>query len=750
VDDDFGRLGAGYRTLFETNAIGVAVTDGKRGFLDVNRTLAAMLGYGDASELMGVDASTLAYPRDSPERADALDRLRKGDVGSSGLELQYLRKDGTPVWLRLRLAPIEGTSLFLCFFEDVSDRKRAELELQEKTTVIERAQDVGRIGVFVADLATGRISWSAQLARMFGISDEAFESDGEYFWSRVHLDDVTEARAEVSAAVGRGEEFSVVYRARLGGGATIWVHAHGSVELDDDGRPERVIGAAQDITEQKRIEQELRETAAELLEAQEFGRVGSWAWYPNENRTKRSLETIRILGLRPGRADSEIPALFNEVLHPDDATDVIRKEQEAFDSGQRYEDEYRIIRDGETRWVRSQGDVELDDQGRPYRLVGVIMDVTDRRRAEEERRELEERLRQSQKLDALGQLAGGVAHDFNNLLMVIAGTSQLALSKSDDPGVRDDLLEVVHAAERAAELTKQLLVFSRSQPVVARHVDLNEVVTDARRLLQRLIESTVEIHEELSDDPLPVLADKSQLEQVLLNLALNARDAMPAGGSLTIRTSLASGRGLISVEDTGTGIPDGVLERIFEPFFTTKESGRGTGLGLATVYGIVDAAGGEVSVSSRLGAGTVFTVSLPLGEQSDDHVDDEGPAREGPQGDRILLVDDDDHVRATTARMLLSAGCGAVLEARDGGEALELVESGADFDVLVTDLIMPRMDGVELALRLRASRPELRVLYVSGYAADVLGDEASAPNSAYLPKPFSVSSLRLSLASLTP
>jgi len=283
-----------------------------------------------------------------------------------------------------------------------------------------------------------------------------------------------------------------------------------------------------------------------------------------------------------------------------------------------YELEKRYVRkDGFNVWSWLRLRLVRDDAGGPSYLLAVIEDLTERRHAEEEQRVLTEQLRQAQKLEAIGQLAGGVAHDFNNLLTVMMGHAGLALAAADDE-VRAELGEILVAGERAAELVRQLLTFSRKQVVDAQLLDLNEVVAAALDMLGRLIESNVEIADELCPRPLPVLADRGQLEQVVLNLAVNSRDAMPDGGRLTIRTRVEDGGfTVLSVEDTGAGMDGETRERIFEPFYTTKEFGKGTGLGLTTVYGIVENTGGSIRVESKPGQGTLIEISLPLAAADD-------------------------------------------------------------------------------------------------------------------------------------
>jgi two-component system, cell cycle sensor histidine kinase and response regulator CckA len=389
--------------------------------------------------------------------------------------------------------------------------------------------------------------------------------------------------------------------------------------------------------------------------------------------------------------------------------------------------------------------------GKSPLVTAYVRDLTERKRTEERLRQTEEQFRQSQKMEAVGQLAGGVAHDFNNLLTVMSGHTDLLLNDEELPShARDSLEQVRDATRRAAALTRQLLAFSRKQVLVPAVLDLKSIVVDMGRMLRRLIGDHIELAISLAPDLWAVRADQGQIEQALLNLAVNSRDAMPRGGTLTISASNCepgrrppgegpAGRSVaLSVRDTGLGIDPAVRDRIFEPFFTTKPRGQGTGLGLAMVYGIVKQSCGAIAVDSSPGIGTSFTLYLPA-EDRPAMVKPAPPrapsARAGPH--TVLLVEDDDMVRAVTRGMLMLKGC-KVLEARDGRDALRIwQESAASVQLLVTDVVMPGLNGRELAEHLQRQRPDLKVLFVSGQTDGLFLDQNQLPQgSAFLAKPF--------------
>jgi PAS domain S-box-containing protein len=417
----------------------------------------------------------------------------------------------------------------------------------------------------------------------------------------------------------------------------------------------------------------------------------------------------------------------------------------------RFQLEKRVIAKGrEPRWHRVQVVAERGPSGRLERIFGCFVDVHDRHAADAARREAEAQLQQTQKLDALGKLAGGIAHDFNNRLLIIIGYAELIRRDlSPESALVEQLDLVLASAQRGAELTRQLLAYSRQQVLKPEAFDVNATVDHMRVLLGRVMGEQIELQTELAARS-TVFCDPGQIEQVILNLAINARDAMPRGGRLTLATrdrvvgadeapALAPGDYVaLAVTDTGTGIADELIPHIFEPFFTTKEVGRGTGLGLSMVDGIVQQSGGAVTVRSRLGEGTTFTVFLPHGsEPLAPHYAAVDAAPRDIFIRTVLVCDDDEDVRRLLVDVL-RLRAHAVLHASSGARALEVAAChDGPIDLLITDLVMPGMGGIELATELRQRRPALRVLYVSGYTEDTATlSEPLGPHTRFLAKPF--------------
>ncbi|PYT03174.1 MAG: hybrid sensor histidine kinase/response regulator, partial [Acidobacteria bacterium] len=436
-------------------------------------------------------------------------------------------------------------------------------------------------------------------------------------------------------------------------------------------------------------------------------------------------------------------------IHPDDLERVFKSYRSLFKGDGVFDVEYRYRRmDGEWIWLHDRAIATYEKDGRAY-ADGMFTDVT-------ERKEIEERLLQSQRMESVGRLAGGVAHDFNNLLTVVNGYSDLALRrlKDGDP-LRRTVEEIRRAGERAARLTRQLLAFSRKQILQPKTLDLNALVSESGKMLRRVIGEDVEIVLALRPDLWKVRVDPAQLDQVLVNLAVNSRDAMPSGGTLSVvtdnvnvgaegaRRAAPTQDGphvLLKVSDTGCGMDAETMARVFEPFFTTKETGKGTGLGLSTVYGIIQQSGGFITVESEVGHGTTFSVYLPCtGEEAEreSHGRDAEPGL--PCGsETILLVEDEDIVRKMTRNILEECGY-EVLTASNGREALEVGAShGGAIDLLLTDVVMPQMGGRRLAEHMKVSHPRTRVLYMSGYTDDaILRHGVLEETAAFMEKPFS-------------
>ena len=513
----------------------------------------------------------------------------------------------------------------------------------------------------------------------------------------------------------------------------------------------QVISMAVDVTDRVRAEEALRESEAKYRAVVESMQDVYYRTDMEGNLLMTSPSAARVFGMESVDEFVSVNLVRDGILSQEE-TDRFFVEMGAKGVVKDFEMSAHR-KDGSLIFISTNSHVYTDSSGNPAGVEGVFRDITERRQAEDERAKLEEHVRQAQKLESVGRLAGGVAHDFNNLLTVINGYSDLVLRQLNerDP-LYSKLTQIRSAGQRAAELTRQLLAFSRKQIIQPKPVDLNSMISGTREMLQRMVGEDVDLVTSLKASPALVFADQGQLHQVLMNLVVNARDAMTEGGVLTIETAnvdlearadsrpggLSGPCVLLAVSDTGVGMDHGTLQHIFEPFFTTKAEGEGTGLGLSTVYGIVRQLGGEIRAYSEPGQGASFRIYLPLLEATADAAPAAPPEDVPLYGsETILVVEDQPEVRRLAVAVLQSYGY-RVLEAPHGGEALLTVESYAGpIHLMLTDVVMPRMTGKVLAERVQPLRPDMRVLYMSGYAADVMTRQGVfEPGMAYIDKPF--------------
>ncbi len=608
--------------------------------------------------------------------------------------------------------------------------------LQEAVLRQQEAVRAANVGLWDWDLATNRVRFSREWKRQIGYEEHEISDSHEEWQSRVHPEDLPAALKRVERCLATqpgepGEEYDNEFRFRHKNGSYRWILAQAAVQRDEEGRPIHLRGSHVDITQMKRTEQALREsehqkelilnTTTEMVAYYDTDLRVIWA-----NKAAADSVGLSIKDLT-GRHCYEIWQQSDRPCEPCPVLQALEKKETCQGEQQ--------TADG--RWWSVRGYPVLDETGEAVALVELTMNITEQRSAASERERVEQQLQQSQRLESIGRLAGGVAHDLNNLLSPILGYGELLLEDAAgmDPR-RESLQEIVRAGKRARDLVRQLLAFSRKQALESRPIDFDDLLRNFEKLLRRTIREDVAIHFELDGTLPPIRGDVGQLEQVVMNLAVNAQDAMPRGGELTIETSVAEldeiyalqhdgvtpGRYVrFAMRDTGCGMDAETRRQIFEPFFTTKGKEKGTGLGLATVYGIVKQHGGNVWVYSEPGLGTTFHIYLPASEE-------EILARQAPRGagenlegsETILLVEDDEQVRALTEAVLRRYGY-RVLAAEDGPAALALLQKqDGPIDLLLTDVIMPGMNGRDLHLRVCERYPDLRVIFMSGYTDNVV------------------------------
>lgn len=671
-----------------------------------------------------------------------------------------------------------GGVLVIC--RDVTRDRAATIALREREAELARVQKIGRIGGVEVDLRTGfRNRRSPEYLVIHGLPPDAVNETHEDWVRRIHPDDREHAEQKfIEAVESDARDYVVQYRiVRPNDGRMRWISVRAVIERDTDGRALRLVGAHTDVTDEieadlalRKSEEEARELAAKLADlnatleqrvrdkTRERDRIWSVsqdlllvADYDGVWRTVNPAWT-RVLGW----SESELLNKTSRWLeHPDDQAKTIA-EVEKLASGQptvRFENRFRH-KDGSYRWLSWTA---VPDE---HQLYCVARDVTAERAADERLKATEEALRQSQKMEAVGQLTGGIAHDFNNLLTGIVGSldlMQTRLNQGRTENVGRYIQAAMTSANRAAALTHRLLAFARRQPLVPKSVDANSLVVSLEDLLRRTIGETIDLDIAAASPLWLTLCDPNQLESALLNLAINARDAMPDGGRLVIITQNvtvdAVGLGMpalvpgdyicIAVTDSGTGMSPEVAARAFDPFFTTKPIGQGTGLGLSMIYGFARQSNGHVGIDSTVGKGTTVNLYLPRYEGAAfDAIED--AMRDGQHtsaGETVLVVEDEPVVRSVIVEMLQDEGY-HVLEAVDGPSGLRILRDIKQINLLVTDVGLPGMNGRQLADQARETRPDLKILFITGYAESaVMAKGFLLPGMEMITKPFDLDNL---------
>ncbi|MFA5907716.1 MAG: PAS domain-containing protein [Vicinamibacterales bacterium] len=693
---------------------------------------------------------TTVFERSDPGELEACHGWWAQVLAGSANRLRWRTRAAAGSWRWLETTAIllrnRDRTYVLCDSRDFTDEKQAQDTVQESQRKLAAAARLAQLGYWEDDVVANLVSWSEECGHALGLPlTERWRTWNE-FLHFVHADDralVEECRARTVA----GEPSArVAFRLVAPDGVIRYADTTAEPVRNKGGQVIRTVGVIQNVSERKRAEDVLRRSRERLRLALQATGLGPWDWDLTTNTVEFWPEWKRLIGYEP----DEIPNRYEEWenrLHPDDRERVLTALRAFLDGHQlEYALEFRLRhKNGTYRWMYTRGVGLADATGRRTHMIGCHLDITDRK-------QLEEQYRQSQKMQAVGQLAGGVAHDFNNLLIVINGYTEL-VAQELGPSHRSQrgLDKILAAARSAANLTHQLLAFSRRQILQPQVLDLNEVLRRAHLLLARLLGEhiTLEIHLAAAGR---VSADPGQVEQVIMNLAVNARDAMPDGGRLVIATAdvdldevyaaqhpgASAGRHvLIAVSDTGVGMDDATRARLFEPFFTTKAIGRGTGLGLATVYGIVKQSGGSIWVDSEPAKGSTFKIHLPVAEGE---VDPPAPLIEAPAlrgTETVLVVEDQAEVRFVIEETLRIHGY-TVLAAANGSEAIaEARAHDGPIHLMLTDIVLSGENGRDIARRVLADRTSVRVLYMSGYTETaILKDGALEPGLAFIQKPF--------------
>ena len=756
-----------HRAMLDALPDQVVVVDGQGTVLTANRAWSeSMLWSADArpAAARATGANYLDICLGFLDESDGdskvtLDSLRDVMQGRSSRYEQQFRcgAEAAERWFKLVALPLNaGATGAIISHSDISAEVQTRQALRAERDRFKRMATVAPGVIHAYGMRPdGSLSFTyanPAIQGIYGFTPEQLHEDADLIWDVLYVGDRERVAREVKDAMGTVAVWHSEYRVNHPTKGLIWIEGHSTPVREPDGC---VVwhGFLTDITARKRAEEDLRGSEEHLRLAMGTAPMGTWELDLESHELRWSENLWTMMGLEPFSVELSLET-YRESLHPDDRERVVKELTQAIRTQSSLRCEFRIMRpDGTMRWSLSHGRVVTDSPlaGR-RRFVGVDLDIT-------ARKQLEDQLHQAQKMEAIGRLAGGVAHDFNNLLTVINGYCHVLFASlaSDDDARRQHVTAIQDAGERATRLTKQLLAFSRKAMASPQLVDLNALLLNFEELLGRLVGEDILLALDLLPDRLFIHADPAQLEQVIVNLAINARDAMSTGGRLIIRTDIVTiassptamtsllkpGRyAEITVTDTGCGMSSDVLAKVFEPFFTTKPVGKGTGLGLPVVHGIVTQSGGEVTVQTQVGVGTTFRIHLPLTEAEQCSEPEPSPPRSLRGNETILLVEDQPDVRKLASAALRSQGY-HVLSASSAQEGKRLFSQHAQqVHLLLSDLVMTGMGGGQLATELRRQSPRLKVIFISGNSEEACVQQGVLTSSdAFLAKPFKESTL---------
>ena len=733
-----------YRTILTSAMDGFWLTDTRGRILEVNDTYCAMTGYSRA-ELLSMGIGDVEVNEDDAQITERMQMVVL--KWSDRFESRHRRKDGTvfDVEVSVQYRPERGGRC-ICFLRDITERKEGIEALRHASTKMRLAADSAHLGIWDYNVPEGRLEWDDWMFRIYGLDRSSFTGAYEAWQACLHPEDRERATGEVAEALRSATDFDTEFRIVRPDGTVRYIKANATVSCDAQGVPLRMTGINADITDRKTTVLALQESEERFkaLHNASFGGI-------TIHDKGIILECNKGLSDMTGYEYDELIGMNGLYLISDNTRDQVIQNIEAG-----YEKPYEVS------GVRKNGEIyplRLEARGIPYKGKNVrvveFRDISELKRIEAGNAELEAKLHQAQKMEAVGRLAGGVAHDFNNMLGVIIGNAEEGLEDlSPDNPLYMYLDEIKGAGERSADLVKQLLAFARRQTVSPKVIDLNQTIGGITRMLHRIIGEDLDLEWLPGEHIWPIKIDPNQIDQILANLCVNARDAIVDVGKITIETgnatfdadSFSEQHGLLpgdyvvlAVRDNGCGMDISIVKNIFEPFFTTKETGKGTGLGLATVYGVVKQNNGYIDVDSEPGKGTTFRIYFPRyltrADVTAGMVDTD---RVEPGHETILLVEDELAILAMTKRILERLGY-HVIPASTPGEAIRLArEHSGKIDLLIADVIMPEMNGRDLARNILTFYPGLKRLFMSGYTANVIAHHGVLDDGVnFIEKPFS-------------
>ncbi|MBN1907153.1 MAG: PAS domain-containing protein [Deltaproteobacteria bacterium] len=741
------------REILESNNDPLVIINGDHTVFAANKKFAEMLGYNpdELARLHVWDWETLFTPEQIKQASNTSQLTRVN------FESMHRRKDGTLINVEVFGQSFKKDNEIwqVCLCRKIAECKEKELEIQKYQHNLSETQRIAHIGSWELDLTTGGFLCSDELKRIWGVEDEEENRILDIMEDRIHPEDTYKLNFTIQESIKNAVPYDIEYRIIDKQGHTRYMYTRSRLIKDSNGKAVRIYGICQDITDQRLKEEERRLNEKRLFQTQEIAHIGTHEYNVKTRELWWSDELYKIFGIDQKQGISSEKYLSH--IHPDDQERL----KVALQVGREdYYIEYRIIRpNGEIRYISNYVGKHEYKNGERYLIRGTGQDITERKLIEQENKQLELKLNHAQKMETIGTLAGGIAHDINNILGIIIGNTELCLDEV--PALSPahlNLEEIVKAVLRAKEVIRRLLTFSRNIDVKKEKIDIVSVVNDALEFLRSSISATVEIEKQINVANPFLVADPTQINQIILNLCANSAQAMETtGGTIKVKMEnvvvnhasvndndlLANGEYIkIVISDDGPGIPAAIHDRIFDPYFTTKEVGKGSGMGLPVVQGIVKKHRGSINLKSDTGKGTSFTILLP-GINEDKTVNGNG-IKGFPAEKRILFVDDEEQIAKVSSRMLESLGYIVDTETNPI-DALELIKKRPErYHLVITDMAMPQMNALMFFEEIRKIRKDMPVILCSGH--NPLVDEQKALEagfSAYVLKPFT----RLELAS---
>ncbi|MBA2883154.1 PAS domain S-box-containing protein [Desulfosalsimonas propionicica] len=749
-----------FRYLFEKAEEGILVVRGE--VLEfVNPAVERILGYC-AARITAAPFTVFIHPDDRDTMRDLHLRAMQGEFREKQSDFRVITADGAVKWLRVhgQIIDWEGAPANLSFLTDITESKLAQQQLIESEKRFAKAFRSSPAPQVISDIETGEfIDVNDRWVNMLGYTKE--QSIGRSSKEVGIWTDPAERDRIVEKLNKHGffKDEPVEFKTKHGK----VVHALWSGEAVNLGDRPVMLSMLYDRTAQKQMEDALRQSEQRLSLALDAVSDGVWDWRTDINEVYFSPRWYTMLGYEPYELP-ETYATWRRLLHPDDLEKAESVVLRHLTSTAPFALEFRMkTKEGGFKWILDRGKtVEKDVKGNARRMLGTHIDITKRKQAEQEQEKLQAQLHQAQKMESVGRLAGGVAHDFNNMLSIINGYAELSIDMLESGGpLYENIREIYNAGRRSADIVRQLLAFARKQTISPVQMDLNDTVSGLLKMLQRLIGENIDLSWHPGGSLWPVKIDPSQVDQIMANLAVNARDAISDVGKMTIETRnvvidqdycrvypyfVPGEYVMLAVSDNGCGMEKDVQKNLFEPFYTTKETGKGTGLGLSTIYGIVKQNNGFINVYSEPGQGSAFKIYLPRHEPEEAGQGSSAKSHEQmPTGtETILIVEDEAAIVHLTRGMLEKLGY-AVITARKPEDALHLAASHEGrIDLLITDVVMPEMNGRDLSARLSVNNPALKTLFMSGYTADLIACHGVLDKGVqFIEKPFTQKDLAI-------